>query len=753
MIHSYFSEYFLTSPSKKLLGNFNSFEADSSLMPRNYILLAFTLLISHINVAQNLSNEEIWGSGKLASRRSPGFQSMADGMHYSNTYESNGKTAILRYDFAAGKVTDTILYLNDAVYEGNTIPFSSYDFSHDEKQILLTAAPEMIYRHSMKADGYLYDRSTRKIKKLSGNGKFMFPTFSPDGLQLAFVRDNNVFIIHLSTLKEKQITTDGKRNEIINGTVDWVYEEEFSMDKGFDWSPDSKRIVYYRFDESGVKEFNLTTYGALYPKESPYKYPKAGEDNAKVTVWVYDITGGKSIQLNTGSEWEYIPRIKWTQDPMKVSVQRMNRHQNVLELIFCDAVSGNANVVLRDTNTSFIEITDDLTFLKDGKRFIWTSSRDGYNHIYLYGIDGKLIQQITKGNYDVTKYYGFDEKTGNFFYQSAEPTPRDRRIMSCNLKGKTTPLSTSDGIHDAAFSSGFNYFEDTYSNLTSPYTSALYKRDGSLLRVLEDNANLKKLLSNYTLGKVDTFSINASDNTTLLGWRILPPDFDAKKKYPVLLYVYGGPGRQTVLNEWGGGNYLWHHLLAQKGYIVISVDNRGTPGRGIQFANCIYKDMGGPEVKDQSDVAEWVKKQSWADASRVGIWGWSFGGYMSSLMMTKTAGIFKAGIAVAPVTTWRYYDSIYTERYLQTPQENAKGYDENSPITYAKELKGNFLLVHGSGDDNVHYQNTMDFINALVKSNRQFDLMIYPNRAHGISGGGARLHLFTKMTNFLLENL
>jgi dipeptidyl-peptidase-4 len=724
------------------------------VMNRNIALLSLILctLVNSL-FAQSLTLEELWASSRFAAKKAPGFQSMRDGLHYSNTFESATGKGIVRYTFAEGKAKDTLLYPDEASFDGSIIQFNEYFFSGDEKFILLTAAPEMIYRHSMKADGYLFDLSTRKISKLSQKGKFMTPEFSPEGKSMSFIRENNLFIVDLTTMKEIQVTTDGKRNEIINGAVDWVYEEEFSKYKGFDWSPDGKKIVYYRFDESEVKEFNLTTYGTLYPAESTYKYPKAGEKNSKVTAHVYDLTTGKNILLKTGEEWEYLPRINWTMDPMQVSVQRMNRHQNILELIFCNAETGEAKVILRDTNSTFIEITDDLTFLKDGKRFIWSSSRDGYRHIYLYGIDGKLIKQITSGSYDVMQYYGFDEKTSEFFYQSAEPTALERRIVSMNIAGKKKILSSGDGVHEAEFSSGFNYFADTYSTLTTPFTSALYNREGKLVRVLEDNASLRKLLSTYNLGKTDTFSIYTIDTTELRAWKIVPPDFNPSKKYPVLLYLYGGPGRQTVMNEWGGTQQLWHQMLAQKGYVVISVDNRGTPGRGLEFANCIYKDMGGPEVRDQVEVAQWIKKQSWADTARVGVWGWSFGGYMSSLLMTKTPGVFKAGIAVAPVTNWRYYDNIYTERYLQTPQENAKGYDENSPINFAKDLQGSFLLVHGSGDDNVHYQNTMEFVNALVKSNKKFDLMIYPNRNHGIYGGGARLHLFSLMTDFIEKNL
>ena len=571
---------------------------------------------------------------------------------------------------------------------------------------------------------------------------------------LAYVRDNNLYIYDLATGSEAAATADGRRNEIINGATDWVYEEEFSMDVAFAWSPDGKNIAYYKFDESRVKEFNLTYYGDLYPKEEKYKYPKAGEENSIVSIHVYNISAATSREVfKTDKVWEYIPRLQWTKSPSVLSFQRTNRHQNVLELVFYQLAENKNTVVLKEENNSFIEITDDLTYLADGKRFIWTSTRDGYNHIYLYDISGKLLQQVTSGKYDVTKYYGFDEKTQTIYYQSAERSPLERHLYSITLTGKKKTLTQSAGIHNAAFTNGLRYFVDTYSSFGTPFTCALNDQNGKLIRTLETNENTRKNLENVNLGKVDTLSFLTADNVRIYGWIITPPNFDKTKKYPVLMHVYGGPGVQTVTNDWDGPNYLWHQLLAQKGIIVVSFDNRGTPGRGLDFANSIYKDMGNLEVQDQLSALEFMKKQSYVDGSRVGVWGWSFGGYMTSLLMTKGDGAFKTGIAVAPVTTWRYYDSIYTERYLQTPQENAKGYDDNSPINFAKGLKGNFLLVHGSTDDNVHMQNSMDFVTALVKANKQFDLFIYPNKNHGISGGNTRLHLYTKMTNYLMENL
>lgn len=717
------------------------------------IALIFINLLTGFSQQSNLKLEDIWGSTKFFAKKEGGFSSMANGQFYSNIESDKKGDYIVRFEFSSGKAIDTIVNAKNLIVINDTISIKDYAFSKDEKKILIATNSEAIYRHSSRSDYYIIDLTTKKIDKLSFNGKMMYCSISPDGNNVAFVRDNNIYTISLSDLKETQVTTDGKRNEIINGATDWVYEEEFSMDVAFSWSPDGNKIAYYKFDESEVKEFNLTYYGGLYPKEEKFKYPKAGEANSKVDIYVYDIKTKRSLKMDTGNEREYIPRMQWTKDANKLSIQRSNRHQNILELLLCDATTGKNTVILKEENNSFIEITDDLTFLKNGKQFIWTSTQDGYNHIYLYNLDGSKVKQITTGKYDVTKYYGYDEKAGLFFYQSAENSPTERSIYSINITGKKQNLTPENGVHDAEFSSGFEYFIDTYSTYGKPFVCAVINSKGKKLRVLEDNQKVLDEMKKYQLSKIEAFNFKTLDGTELLGWMIKPINFDSTKKYPVLFHVYGGPGKQTVMNQWEGPNYFWHQLMAQKGYIIVSVDNRGTPGRGLDFANCIYKDMGNLEVKDQLSAVEYFKKFNYVDASRIGVWGWSFGGYMTSLLMTKVTNTYKAGIAVAPVINWRYYDNIYTERYLQTPQENPDGYDQNSPITFAKQLNGNLLLVHGAADDNVHMQNSMDFINALVKNNKQFDMFIYPNRNHGISGGGARLHLYTKMTDFLIKNL
>lgn len=707
-----------------------------------------------IGQSEMLQLEDIWGSPKLFARTVEGFRALNDGEHYSKTVETENGDAIVSFSFLTGKAVDTILKPTALIIMNDTIEFSDYSFSKDEQKILLVVNPESIYRHSTREDYYLYDRKTGKLRPITLNGKAMYGSFSPDGKRIAFVRENNLYTYDIDSGTETAVTTDGKRNAVINGATDWVYEEEFSMDVAFCWSGDGTHLAYYRFDETGVKEFNLTYYGNLYPKEETYKYPKAGESNSKVELHVYNLSTGKDNRIfSTDSTWEYLPRIQWTRNPGILGFQRCNRHQNILELVHYNVLDGSQKVILKEENNSFIEVTDDLYYLENGKQFIWTSTRDGFNHIYLYETSGKLIRQVTAGSFDVTRFYGYDEKARNFYYQSTERSPLERHVYAIQLSGKKKLLTPAPGTHNASFSEGLKYFEDTYSSIGIPYRCTLNDHNGRELRVLEDNARMKETLGKYRFGKTDTLSFLADDGVRLYGWIIYPPDFNPAKKHPVLMHVYGGPGVQTVTNDWDGPNYLWHQMLAQKGYVIVSFDNRGTPGRGLEFANCIYRNMGGPEVKDQLNAVRFLKGQTWTDPDRIGVWGWSFGGYMTSLLMTKGNGTFKAGIAVAPVTTWRYYDSIYTERYLQTPQENPAGYDENSPIQFAKGLKGNFLLVHGSTDDNVHMQNSMDFVSALVKANKPFEQFIYPNKNHGISGGSTRLHLYSMMTRFITEKL
>jgi dipeptidyl-peptidase-4 len=620
--------------------------------------------------------------------------------------------------------------------------------------LLISTETESIYRHSTKALYYIYNLKDKTLKPVT-EAKAMYGTFSPDGQKVAFVRDNNLFYKDLNANKEIQVTTDGKLNNIINGATDWVYEEEFSFSQGYQWNSDGSHIAYYKFDESGVKEFNLTTYGNLYPTENRYKYPKAGEQNSVVEIYTYELASAKNQKVNTGeNKDQYIPRIKWTTNPALLSFQRLNRHQNVLELILADVKKGTVNTILKESNPTYIDITDDLTFLKDGSGFLWSSELQGFNHIYYYNMNGKLINQVTTGSFDITELKGIDEQAKTIYYVSAEESPMTRTVYSIKLDGKNKKkLSAKSGTNAPTFSNGFKFFINNHSDANTPSFISLHDQSGKLIRVLEDNKALVTTLSTYNLSPKTFFTIKTSEGVNLNAWIIKPAGFDSTRKYPVLMTVYGGPGHNTVNDMWEAQNYLWHQMLAQNGYIVVSIDNRGTGFRGQDFKKSTYKQLGKLETIDQIESAKFLGNLRYVDKSRIGIQGWSFGGYMSSLCMTKGADFFKAGIAVAPVTNWRYYDSIYTERFLQTPQENPAGYDENSPINFVKQLKGKYLLVHGTADDNVHYQNSMEMTTALVRANKPFEMFMYPDKNHGIYGGTTRLHLYTLMTDFIKENL
>ena len=699
-----------------------------------------------------LTLEDIWANRQFFASGLPEVRAMKDGKHFTELVNSPQGSCIVKNELSSGNTVDT-LFRPEALQEnGKTVSVADYQLSEDESLILLSTEIEPIYRHSTKANHYVYSIADKQVKAVSANGKQMYATLSPDGKMAAFVRDNNLYVKDLAQNTEKQITSDGKKNEIINGATDWVYEEEFSFDQGYQWSPDGKYLAYYRFDESNVKEFNLTYYGELYPKEDKYKYPKAGEENSKVEIYIYNLSAGKAVKSDVNKEADqYIPRIKWSADASKLCVMRMNRLQNKLELYLCDAGTGAASLIFTEENAAYIEVTDDLTFLSNKKEFIWTSTRDGYNHIYLYDLTGKLKRKITSGKWDVTAFYGYDEKNSTVYYQAAMKNPMEKGVFSTTLSGKQKELNPAIGTNSAFFTKGYQYYFITNSRLNQPPVVTLYNSSGKKIRTINDNMKVKESMDKFNMTAPEFFQFQTSENISLNGWMIKPSGFDPSKKYPVVQYMYGGPNSQTVKDEWAGPNYFWFQLLAQKGYIVVSVDNRGTGARGEAFNKCIYKQLGHLETIDQIEVAKWLGKQSFVDASRIGAWGWSYGGYMTSLLMTKGADFFKAAIAVAPVTNWKYYDTIYTERYLQTPQLNPKGYEDNSPINYTNLMKGNYLIIHGTTDDNVHMQNAMEMVSSLVKDKKQFDSFFYPNKAHGI--GGVRIHLYQMMTDWFSENL
>ncbi len=725
---------------------------------KKLILIAFALNCFFTANAQltkkQITLEDIWESGTFYPQTLDDVVPMKDGEHYCML---KNEAFIREYEYKTGDSVKTILNANHLVPPGQTesISIDEYSLSPDETKILIGTGTERIYRHSTRMDYYIWDINTKKLTKLSTGAKQRLASFSPDGSKVVFLRENNVFITDLTTGKESQITTDGVVNSIINGSPDWVYEEEFEFTKGFSWSPDGSKLAFYRFDESKVKEFDLVMYDSLYPTIYKYKYPKAGEDNSIVSVHVYDVETGKTQLMDVGTEKDqYIPRIKWTEDSNVLSIQRMNRLQNKLEILLADATTGISKVIYTEKNKYYIEIKNNLTFLKDKKRFIFTNDQDGYDHIYLYNIDGSLVKQLTSGNWEVIDVKGVDEVNGLVYFISDEESPIDKALYSVKLDGTNkTKISLKEGTNEVEFSEGYRYFINTYSNANTPSYVSIHKASGKELKMLIDNSDIIASTKEFGFTKEEFFTFKTADSIKLYGWMIKPPDFNAAKKYPVLVYVYGGPGDQTVVNSWGYMDLAWHEMLAQKGYIVVSVDNRGTGGRGEAFKKCTYGQLGKLETIDQIETAKYLGKQAYVDKTRIGIWGWSYGGYMTALCMTKGADYFKTGVAVAPVTNWRYYDNIYTERYMGLPKDNASGYDDNSPVKHVKKLKGKFLLVHGTADDNVHFQNSMMLADALVKANKQFEMQFYPNKNHSIYGGYTRFHLFTRITDFILENL
>lgn len=713
---------------------------------------------------KNLELADIYERPTFATKRVVGMNPMKDG----NTYATLEKGKLNIYNYKTGEKVNTLFDMRELILPGDSVAtplYSTYTLSDDESKVLFMNNYNPIYRHSYTADFYVYDINNKVLSPLSANGSQRLATFSPDATKVAFMRDNNLFIKDLKTNEELQFTHDGKWNHIINGAPDWVYEEEFGFAQGFYWSPDSKKIAFYRFDESDVKEYNMQMFNGLYPEDYKFKYPKAGEDNSIVEIFVYDLETGNTTKMNTGEETDiYFPRIKWTEDANVLAIQRLNRHQNHLEILAADATTGQTTVFYDETNPYYIDVTDNWTFLEDGKRFLMTSEKDGYNHIYLYMMDGTPLKQLTSGDWEVTQVYGFDGK--EVYFQAAKNSSVERQIYAVNLKGKIRTLINKVGVNDARFSSNFKYLININSTVDQPYQYVLFDNKGKQVRVLEDNQEFAERMQEYNLAKKELVTITdpafvLPDGTQLEmeTWRILPPDFDPNKKYPVLIYVYGGPGHQTVMNSWNHSDYDWMQILAQNGIICVSINNRGGGARGQEFKKMTYQQLGKYETEDMITLAKYMASQSYVNPEKIAIYGWSYGGFMATSGITKGADYISTAVAVAPVTNWRYYDNIYTERFMRTPQENPSGYDDNSPINFVENLKGNYLLCHGSGDDNVHYQNAMELIKALISEGKQFDLMVYPDKNHGIYGNyeqeglEVRMHLYEKINNFLFENL
>ncbi len=718
-----------------------------------WVCLFFLCLSTTLTAQQKqITLEEIWG-GTFSTESLRSIRSLDNGKEYSVlSYDRDANGFVVDvYNYESGEKVRTLINSSDLASVARIL---NYEFSEDETKMLIATELTPIYRRSALGKYYVVDLKTNDVVLVS-NHTIQEPTFSPDGSKVAFGHNNDLFIKDLSTKNTYRITEDGEKNRIINGITDWVYEEEFAFVRAFDWNADGTRIAYLKFDETNVPEFSMDVYGTdLYQHQDVFKYPKAGEQNASVSLHLYNVTTKATQKVNLDAfQSYYVPRLKWTKDADILSVQTTNRHQNILDLVFVDATDLSSELILQEVDNAYVDVTNNLTFLNNNS-FFWTSEKDGWNHIYLYNKNGKLINQVTEGPWEVTQFYGFDTKTGRVYYQSSESGSIQRDVYSITRSGKNkVQLTERAGIHNASFSADYTYFIDSFSSAETPFVFSLHEAlSGKLVREIKNNDELKQKLSGYNLSPKE-FSTITVNGETLNMYTIKPLDFDPSKQYPLFMYQYSGPGSQQVTNRWNGANDYWHQMLVQEGMIVVCIDGRGTGAKGRDFKKVTQKELGKYEVEDQIAAAQQLGALPYIDAERIGIWGWSYGGFMSANCLFQGADTFSMAIAVAPVTSWRFYDTIYTERYMTTPQENASGYDDNSPISHVDKLEGDFLLVHGSADDNVHVQNTMRLVEALVQANKDFDWLIYPDKNHGIYGGNTRLHLYNKMTDFVRNTL
>ena len=725
-------------------------------MKKNLFFIVSLLFIFFTKGQNNkLTISKIW-SGELNPKSINRIHSMNDGKHFTSFKYDHLGTSVNLFSYKKFKQLKTIVHSKDI--EGVRF-FSGYKFSPDERLVLLTTEESRIYRHSVKGIYYIYNRKKKTATKVFDK-KIKEPTFSPDGKYIAFVFENNLYIRNLNTDEITQITKDGKKNEIINGISDWVYEEEFGYVRAFEWSKDSKSIAFIRFDEREVKQVNIPIYGEKknnYPKLMTFKYPKAGEKNSSVRLHYYSLDSKKtsSVDLNRNDDL-YIPKLRATSDPNSFAAFISNRHQNEVDMIEFNTRTGEAKKIFTEKDNAYVDTSDlYILFLENGN-FIWKSDRDGFTHLYLYDKEGNVLNQITKGDWEITDIYGVNNEN-EVFYQSTKNGSINRGIYKSNIhSGEMETLVSEKGTSSAEFSKNFKYFINTFSNsITPPIYTLRNSKTKRILKIMEDNQLLKKKVEAvYALPQKEFITIKNKNGTSLNAWMIKPTNFDANKKYPLFMYMYGGPGYQTVKNIWGGlGREYWYQYLATKGFVVVSVDNRGTGGKGRDFKKITYMQLGKYEIEDQIDAAQYFGSLPYIDADEIGVFGWSYGGYMASLALTKGADVFKLGIAVAPVSNWKYYDTVYTERYMRTPQENKKGYQDNSPIYHANKMKGHYLLMHGSADDNVHYQHAVQMAKALVQANVDFDMHTYTDKNHGIYGGKTRMHLYRKMTQFIFQHL
>lgn len=716
-------------------------------------LLALCVNILFANLLYDITD------GKFRAKTAEIPRSMNDGEHYSLMMNQK---AVVKYNYKTGATIDTIFSI--ARLKNSPIKqISGYEFSPNEAKLLVYTNVKYRYRRTFTADYYVYDIKRNELTALSENGSQEVPLFSPDSRYIAFARQNNLFMKKLDFNTEIAITKDGQFGSIINGTPDWVYEEEFEKTRYFEWSPDSKLLAFVKFDETKVPEYSFPVYMdktkekdelTTYPSTYKFKYPKAGENNSVVSVCVYDdaYKSIKTIKLGGDEQDFYIPRIKWTNAADQLAIFKLNRNQNRLDMLLANPKSTLSKLCLRQEDKYYVdyENIDFINFSSDNLSFIGVSEKDGYRHVYLYGINGVIKKQLTKGNWDVTNVYGFDEKKQVLYYQSAEVSPMQRDVYAIDTKGKKTRLTNGKGTHNASFNSTFTCFVDNASSIETPNIITLRTNSGSVIKVLENNAALASEFKSLNLPKKEFFNFTTSENVRLNGWIVKPANFDPNKKYPVLQVQYSGPNSQQVLDTW---RIDWEYYLATQNYVVVCVDGRGTGARGAEFRKCTYEQLNVLETKDQVETAKYMANQTYIDKDRIGIWGWSYGGTMTLFCMTTGEKVFKAGIAVAPVTDYRFYDTAYAERFMRRPQENFKGYDQSSALLRADKLQGNLLIIHGTADDNVHAQNTMLYIDKLVAADKQFEMQMYTDKNHSILGKQTRRHLYSRMSEFLFKNL